>query len=231
MPANALPPPMPRAVFEDCTLDNRCHFHVDESIAEASTSVFNDQLSFINDEFFAEQHKDFTYEFFIDHFPNCTETYLESEPFDGGSGGELKWRLRVYPRLLCDDLNEYVGIFLRLDENHHKNILASFSFSWINDDDDVIEFVQTPHAYLFYKGKDLGYEKFVKRDDVIATMLQFREQEEDVYFTEYDGSLRILCEVKIKSSSDSMDLETMGRHVYKKNDRLFPQKKLSLYIV
>lgn len=53
MPANALPPPMPRAVFEDCTLDNRCHFHVDESIAEASTSVFNDQLSFINDEFFA----------------------------------------------------------------------------------------------------------------------------------------------------------------------------------
>uniref|UniRef100_A0A914RJL6 Uncharacterized protein n=1 Tax=Parascaris equorum TaxID=6256 RepID=A0A914RJL6_PAREQ len=32
MPANALPPPMPRAVFEDCTLDNRVNLSMEDQV-------------------------------------------------------------------------------------------------------------------------------------------------------------------------------------------------------
>ncbi|KHN73874.1 hypothetical protein Tcan_16780 [Toxocara canis] len=99
MPTNALPPPVLRGVFEDCTLNNACYSPVEDDIAAVgpSTSMFDDQLSFIDDEFFQEDYKDSKYEFVVENFPRCYEKYIESAPFDDGADGDLKWRLRIYP--------------------------------------------------------------------------------------------------------------------------------------
>ncbi|VDK18280.1 unnamed protein product [Anisakis simplex] len=120
-----------------------------------------------------------------------------------------------------DDGHEYIGVFLRLEECQHKRVMASFRFSWVynlDDTDEVIQYVETPCAQLFYKNKTLGYAKFLDRNVVMETLRAFNQQPyDDDDYDEFDGefgNLHLVCEIKVESQSEELDLRTMGRYVY-----------------
>ncbi|XP_063089628.1 speckle-type POZ protein-like [Cavia porcellus] len=118
---------------------------------------------------------------------------IESSTFSPEENGELKWRLRVYPKGINEESKEYLSLCLALISCPMREAWAKFTFYIVNDKGHKAKGLSSKEVRRFDTGTKLGIRKFILRDFLLDPTNGLLP----------DDKLTLFCEVNV--SLDSTD--------------------------
>ncbi|XP_059547787.1 LOW QUALITY PROTEIN: speckle-type POZ protein-like [Myotis daubentonii] len=148
----------------------------------------------------------FSHMWTIGNFSFCWQEVgdvIQSTTFSSLAIDQLKWRLRVYLKVLNKVSKDYLSLYLSLVSSPKCIFLAKFKLSILNDKKEEIKSLESHWAYSFVQGKDWGFKKCIRRDVLL---------DEDNSFLP-DDKLALFCEVSVVQDSFTISGQSTAKMV------------------